>query len=35
MLCGILQSKIPASLKVTLIISFVIQVQQGSPCVRT
>ena len=35
MLCGNLRSKIPATLKVTWIISFVIQVDQGSPCVGT
>ena len=35
MLCGNLQSKIPATLKVTWITSFIIQVDQGSPCVGT
>jgi len=35
MLCGNLRSKISAALVVTWIISFVIQVNQGSPCVRT
>jgi len=35
MLRGNLRSKIPATLKVTWIVSFVIQVDQGSPCVET
>ena len=35
MLCGNLQSKILATLNVTWIISFVIQVYQGFPCIGT
>jgi len=35
MLCGNFRSKIPATLKVTWIISFVIQVHQGFPCIGT
>jgi len=35
MLSGNLRSRIPATLKVTWIISFDIQVDQGSPCVGT
>jgi len=35
MLCGNLWSKIPATVEVTWMISFVIQMDQGSPCFGT